>query len=106
MTMKYGISSIHYDDLVCLAYRHRWVPRAGEYRILGGAKVILWELQCDSGCGCKATELRDAEGFRIPGTQRQYQHTNRYKSSTGYTQAEYITEIHHRLSDARSARLA
>jgi hypothetical protein len=98
---RFGLASIRYDDLICLAFRHRWVPTAGEYRILGGARVILWELTCESGCGGKATELRDEQGFRIPGTQRQYRHTDQYSRSTGYSQGEYITEIHERQRDMR-----
>lgn len=104
--MKYGMGSIHYDDLICLALRHRWIPRAGEYYIMNGLKAIRWDLSCESGCGCTARDYRDYDGNRISGTQRVYSYTDRYKSSTGYTQAEYITEIHQRLSDARKARLA
>jgi hypothetical protein len=100
---KFDLRSIAYEDLICLALRHRWIPYEGRAGVLNGDKIILWDLKCDSGCQCTAQEWRDLFGNRIPGTQRQYSHTDSYKRSTGYTQGEYFAEIQRRQRAARRA---
>lgn len=103
--MKDDLAALEYEDLLCLALRHRWVPHEGEAGVVGGARVIRWVLKCETGCGCTAFEWRDLHGNRVPGTQRQYQHTDQYKRSTGYSQGEYFTELlrRERATDAQRA---
>lgn len=88
-----SLSDIAYEELLCLAYRHRWVPRAAQAGVVGGTRVWDWELKCETGCGARATEWRDNFGARLPGTSRQYYHTQSYRQATGYSQGEYIMEL-------------
>lgn len=95
---------IDYDDLICLALRHRWIPYEGEAGVVDGKRIIRWRIKCESGCNSRASEWRDLQGVRVPGTQRQYYLTDRYSQSTGYMQSEYFTELHRRNQASRQNR--
>lgn len=94
-----SLSSASMEILRCLAYRHYWIPTEGSKGVVGGAPCIQWLLECGGGCQTTATEWRDMFSVRLPGTNRQYQYTKEYRQYTGYTQAEYITEIRRRLAE-------
>jgi hypothetical protein len=88
------IKSVRLEMLRCIALRHRWIPYEGEAGVAGGARVIRWVLKCQGGCGSEANEWRDLQGFRLPGTQRQYELSEEYKSAlAAFTQAEAWVEI-------------
>lgn len=91
------LAQISDDDLLCLALRHRWVPHAGSADVIvQGARCRQWRLVCEHGCESVAYEWRDMYDARLPGTTRQYELTDRYRDSLGYTQAEYMGEIRRR----------
>lgn len=102
------LSTVRLEVLICLAFRHRWIPYEGESGVAGGSKVIRWILRCESGCGCSSNEWRDLFGFRLPGTQREYEYTDEYREALalGHSQAEIITEIRLRRRTRATARIA
>lgn len=91
------LHTIAYGDLLCLALRHRWTPYAGSADVIvGGARCRQWVLRCNDGCDSEAIEWRDMRDNRLPGTYRQYNLTDSYRDSLGYTQAEYLGEFRRR----------
>lgn len=101
-----GLESQTYGELLCHAYRHRWIPYAGQAGVVGARKVEQWELKCENGCDSSATEWREMDGERVEGTQRQYDLTESYSAGTGHTQGEYITEIRKRQRKQKRRRNA
>jgi len=92
------LSEQSYDELLCHALRHRWIPVAANVgKVVLGSRTWDWLLHCASGCGSRATEWRDDMGARLPGTQRQYYPTDSYRAGCGFRQHEYLTEIRRRL---------
>lgn len=99
------LNQIPYDNLLCLALRHRWTPTVGSTDILvSGSRCRQWTLHCNDGCDSTAIEWRDMSDNRLPGTYRQYQLTDDYKDSLGYTQSEYLGELRLRVQADLSFR--
>lgn len=87
------IKSVRIELLRCIALRHRWIPYEGEAGVAGGARVIRWVLKC-TGCNSAANEWRDLRGFRLPGTQRQYELSDEYRDAlAAFTPAGAWVEI-------------
>lgn len=94
-----SITTVDIDLLQCYVLRHRWQLRAGLVTnvIVEGEPVIEWDLVC-TGCDSHATELRDAQGKRYPGTTRTYDLHDDYRIllNSGFTRDAAFLELRNR----------
>ena len=90
-------------DLLCHAWRHRWLLESGQAMVLAGQRAWDDLMRCE-GCGSTKVVLRWSDGTPVKPNQPKYTLTLSYSDGLGYSQAEYITEIRRRIRrEMRSA---